>query len=161
MLLSITNELPRAAASPLNFATLVLLPGAVIALGLGLLISHLRTWRDQRRQLAAGDEFRYHRRRFLRRTQTSAMLALAGVALFVGQLIPPHAWPSLFVCFWCGVALLLAWVVVLALADAAATRAYVGRLARQRNAERSALEQELIRLRRRSQNGQPPEPPAD
>lgn len=161
MLLSITSALPRAAASPLNFATLVLLPSAVVALGLGLLISHLRTWRDKRRQLAAGDEYRYHRRRFLRRMQTSAMLTLAGLALFIGQLIPPHAWPSLFVFFWCGVALLLAWVVVLALADAAATRAYLGRLERQRNAERAALEQELIRLRRRGQNSKPPEPPAD
>lgn len=161
MLLTITSVLPHAASSPLSLATLVLLPGAVIALGLGLLISHLRTWRSKRRELAAGDEFRYHRRRFLRRMQTSAMLALAGAALFVGQLIPPHVWPSLFVFFWCGVALLLVWVVVLALADAAATRAYLGRLQRQRNAERSVLEQELIRLRRRSQNGQPPEPPAD
>lgn len=161
MLLTITNALPRAAAAPLSLLTLVLFPGAVIALGLGLLISHVRTWRNKRSQLAAGDELRYHRRRFLRRVQTSAMLTLAGVALIIGQLIPPHIWPSLFVFFWCGVALLLAWVVLLALADAAATRAYVGRLQQQRTAERSALEQELMQLRRRNQNGHPPEPPVD
>ncbi|HUY92339.1 MAG TPA: hypothetical protein VMV10_26595 [Pirellulales bacterium] len=161
MLLTITNALPRAAASPSNLVTLVLFPGAVIALGLGLMISHVRSWRRNQGQFAAGDERRYYRRRFLRRVQTSAMLALAGLALIVGQLIPPHVWPSLFVFFWCGVALLLAWVVVLALADAAATRAYVGRLRRQRTAERSQLEQELMRLRRGSQNGHPPDPPVD
>lgn len=159
MLLSITISLPRP-ASPLDWLTLVLFPGAVIALGVGLLVSHWRAWRRMRGQLAAGDEQLHFRRRFLRRLQTSALLTLAGVGLIVGQLIPPRVWPSLFVCFWCAVALLLMWIALLAMADAAATRAYIGRLQRKRNAERSELEQELMRLKRRSQNGQPRDPPA-
>ena len=160
MLLSIMIPLPRP-ASPLDWFTLVVFPGAVIALGAGLLVSHWRTWRRMQGQLAAGDEQRHFRRRFLRRLQTSALLTLAGVGLIVGQLIPPRNWPSLFVFFWCAVALLLLWVVLLALADAAATRAYVARLLQKRNAERSALEQELVRLKRGGQNGQPRDPSAD
>jgi len=161
MLLTITTSLQPVAATPLDLITLVVLPGAVIALGLGMLISHLRSWRRVQGQLAAGDERRHFRRRFLRRLQTSALLTLAGIALVVGQLISPRAWPTLFVFFWCGVALLLAWVILLALADAAATRAYIGRLRSQRTAERSKLEQELMRIKRRRQEGQPQEPPAD
>lgn len=161
MLLTISTSLRPAAATPLDWITLVALPGAVIALGLGMLISHLRSWRRMQGQLASGDERRHFRRRFLRRLQTSALLTLAGIALIVGQLISPRVWPSLFVFFWCGVALLLVWVILLAMADAAATRAYVGRLRMQRTAERSKLEQELMRIKRRRQEGQPQEPPAD
>ena len=160
MLLSIMSSLPRASSS-VDWLTLALFPGAVIALGLALMVSHLRTWRRMRGQLAVADERRHFRRRFLRRLQTSALLTLAGIGLIVGQLIPPRVWPSLFVVFWCGLMLLLVWVVLLALADAAATRAYVGRLQRQRTAERSELEQELMRIKRSRQNGQPPEPPVD
>lgn len=160
MFLTIAASRPPV-ASPLDLISLVLLPGVVIALGLGLLISHLRSWRGMKDQFAGVDERRHFRRRFLRRLQTSALLTLAGVALIVGQLIPARAWPSLFVFFWCGVVLLLMWVVLLALADAASTRAYVGRLRNQRSAERSKLEQELMRLKRLRQDGRPPDPPAD
>lgn len=161
MLLTVTTFQTLDLTPRLEIVALVVLPGAVILLAVGLLVSHWRTWRSTMTQAAGEAERNYQRRRFRRRMQTSAMLALAGVALVIGQLIPPRMFPTLFVFFWTGVVLLLFWVVLLALADAAATRNHVGRLQRERSAERSRLEEELLRLKRQRQDGPPHEPPGD
>lgn len=161
MLLTITAFPAFDLGPQLEVVTLVVLPGAVILLAIGLLVSHWRTWRRQKAQADNEAERSYQRRRFRRRMQTSAMLALAGVALIVGQLIPPQTRPSLFVFFWTGVVLLLFWVVLLALADATATRHHVRRLLRERTTERSQLQDELLRLKRQRRNGAPHEPPGD
>ena len=161
MFLTITTSRTLDAAPRLEIVALAVLPGAVILLAIALLVSHWRTWRSAGLHSTNESERSYQRRRFRRRMQTSAMLALAGVALVIGQLIPPQAHPSLFVFFWTGVVLLLFWVVLLALADAAATRSHVGRLLRERTAERSRLEQELLRLKRRKSDDLPPGPPGD
>jgi hypothetical protein len=161
MFLTVTTVPAFDLTPQLEIVALVVLPGAVILLAVALLVSHWRTWRSTTSQAASEAERNYQRRRFRRRMQTSAMLALAGVALVIGQLIPPRAHPSLFVFFWTGVVLLLFWVVLLALADAAATRNHVGRLLRERSAERSRLEAELLRLKRQRQDGSAHEPPGD
>ncbi|HEV7224687.1 MAG TPA: hypothetical protein VGN42_18395 [Pirellulales bacterium] len=161
MFLTITTSRTLDAAPRLELVALAVLPGAVILLAVALLVSHWRTWRSTGLHSASESERSYQRRRFRRRMQTSAMLALVGVALIVGQLIPAATRPSLFVFFWTGVVLLLFWVVLLALADAAATRNHARRLLSERTAERSRLEEELVRLKRRKNDDSPPAPPGD
>jgi hypothetical protein len=82
--------------------------------------------------------------------QTSIMLAIIGAALIVGQWIPPRTWPSTYILFWCGVVAGVFWVVLLAAADVVSTGARLGRLNRQRAAEQSRLQAELIRLKRKT-----------
>lgn len=124
-----------------------LFPIAIILLAVAMMVSHWRSWRQASSE---GDdaERSFQRRRFRRRMQTSLMLALIGVALIVGQWIPPRIWPSTYVFFWCGVAAMVFWVILLAGADFVATSTRLGRLHRQRAAEQSRLQAELIRLKR-------------
>lgn len=137
-------------------------PAAIILLAAVMMISHWRTWQANRWQSADEAEQVYQRRRFRRRMQTSALLALVGVALIAGQKISPRLWPTTYVLFWCGVMLMLFWVVLLAGADVAATRVHVGRLHRQRAAERSRLQAELLRMKReRKQQAEQSRPSSD
>jgi hypothetical protein len=147
-------------ADPPSFKLVVsyVFPGAIILLALAMIVSHWRTWRATADQNCDDAERAYQQRRFRRRMQTSVMLGLIGAALIVGQWIPPRIWPSTYVVFWCGVVLMVFWVVLLAGADFLSTSARVGRLQRQRAAEQSRLQAELIRLKRqRAEQEQPPE----
>ncbi|MEX0710790.1 MAG: hypothetical protein WD278_00485 [Pirellulales bacterium] len=130
----------------MDVAWQILFPLLILCLAAGLLHSHLRTWRWARGASLDRLEYDFRRRQFRRRVQASAMLALVGIALFAGQLLPWRRWPSLYVFFWCGVMLLVFWVALLALADVIATNAYARRLRTQRLVEqaqrRARLEEE-------------------
>lgn len=163
LLLPLAANAPVAPAPPsLKLVVSYVFPGAIIMLAVAMIVSHWRTWRSMAGHNCDDAERTYQRRRFRRRMQTSVMLALIGVALIVGQWIPPRIWPSTYVFFWCGVVLMVFWVVLLAGADFLATSTRIGRLQRQRAAEQSRLQAELIRLKRqRAQQEQPPEPGDD
>ncbi|HJT34767.1 MAG TPA: hypothetical protein VJ783_22260 [Pirellulales bacterium] len=134
------------AERPLALAWLAwLIPLAIIALGVALLVWHWQSWRGTRGQESDASEVTYQRRRFRRRAQTSGMLVLLGAAMAGGQAIAPDEHPSLFVFFWSGVALLALWAMALALTDMLATRAHLGRLMRRQSAERAKLQAELTR----------------
>ncbi len=141
-----TFQLP--AARPLQLVVNYVFPGAIMLLAVVMMIWHWRTWRLALSHGVPDAEQGYQRRRFRRRMQTSFVLAIIGAALIIGQWIPPLARPSLYVFFWCGVVLLVLWVIVLAGADFAAASTHLSRLHRQRAAERSRLQAELIRLAR-------------
>lgn len=141
-----TFQLP--AARPWQFVVNYAFPGAIILVAMLMMIWHWRSWRLALSHGVADAEQGYQRRRFRRRMQTSIVLAIIGAALIVGQWIPPLARPSLYVFFWCGVVLLVLWVILLAGADFAAASTHLSRLHRQRAAERSRLQAELIRLAR-------------
>jgi hypothetical protein len=85
-------------------------------------------------------------RRFRRRMQASGMLAVAAVALTVGMAIPRDRYPSLFVFFWCGVMLLVVWMLLLAVGDAVSTSLHANRLRREHRIETARLKAEMERL---------------
>lgn len=143
----------------MGIVTTVLFPGLVVALAGGLIAFHLRAWRASRFQALGRVERDFHRRQFRRRMQASSMMALLGVALFSGQLIPRERWQWFYVSFWCGVFLVVLWVVGLALADAVATANHVARLKRQRLAEHAQLQAALRRVQGGRRNGHPLDPP--
>ena len=140
----------------MNAVTLYLVPLAIVTLSGFLMAWHVRQWRAEQAGDQNADERRYQRGRFRRRMQASAMLCLAGTAMYAGQLIDAQRTPTLYVFFWCGVALLVFWVMSLALADILATRLHIARLKRQRLVEEAKLQAELARARGSNGNGQVP-----
>lgn len=106
-------------------------------------------WKSGPAQLPDGDEARTHLARQLRRRlQVSAMLALVGVMIPFGDLMPIfRRSPRLFFVFWVSVLGLVAWIVVLALGDLASNLARTRVARSQLDAERKALEHEIRRYR--------------
>jgi len=120
----------------------------LLACAAGLLAWHLLSWRADRRRRLEPNELEYRRRQFRRRMQTTTMLALLAVSLPIGQWLVTR-WPQGGVVFWGLVLFLLAWVVVLALADVWATRFYYGRLRDRNQLEQTRLKAQLWQLRER------------
>ena len=134
----------------------IVVPVAVAALGVWLLVAHWRVWQKVRATAAEARELEFQRRRYRRRMQTSGILALLGLAMLGGQAIAADKHPSLFVYFWCAVALLAVWAMALALADVISTRLYFKGLLRQQIVERAKLQAQLARIEK-EQAGPPPE----
>jgi uncharacterized iron-regulated membrane protein len=123
---------------------------------LGGAVSAWYQWRYRRPDSEADDLSRQHAARQLRRRlQVSALLALIGILIPLGDQLPLFRQaPVAFVFFWAAVLLLTAWIGLLALADFASARAY-HRVAniRLRQARRE-LEEQLQQYRART-NGHP------
>jgi hypothetical protein len=129
-----------------------LVVGAVlVGLGVVLIVSHVRTWHDQRTDPALDEADRlYYQRRFRRRVQVSGMLALIGVLIAVGDtLLPLQRQPLWTTLYWIGVLLLLGWVILLGFGDfwSTAARAKI-EMARMRQRRRE-LERQIVEFKHR------------
>lgn len=118
--------------------------------GLGLLAAavawmlwHVRGWRGAQRAALEPAEYEFRRRQFRRRIQTSGLLAALAVALLIGPHIEDPFWATWY---WIGVLALLVWLVLLALADIAATHLHFARVRDEFRAEEAALRHELRRV---------------
>ena len=128
----------------------------LLLVAVGLMILHYRTWSLAQKQELDGDAQKYRRRQFRRRMQTSALMGVLAVALFVGRLIigPPLVGPKwLVVVFWAGVMLVLGCVFLLALLDIWATKYHFGRLRQTYQIEQTKLKAELRRIQATRGNG--------
>ncbi len=98
----------------------------------------------------------YFRSQFYRRLIGSSLLVAVGAAIFAGlNLIDPHTSPRLFIWFWLGVMLAVAWLLLISAADLAAIRRYARRHARELRSDHTALMVESRTLLGRGQgNGQ-------
>jgi hypothetical protein len=134
----------------------IALPLAIVALGVLLLVLHRRAWQAARRSLTDGAELAFQGRRYRRRLQTSGLLVLLGVAMEGGQCIAADKRPSLFVFFWCAVAMLAVWVLALAVCDVIATRMHLRQQMRQQLIERAKLQAELTRIQAQRDRPAPP-----
>jgi hypothetical protein len=118
-----------------------------LLIAVGLVISHVRAWRAYQRQSLTGEELDYRRRQCRRRVQTSVILAVLAVAMFVGTLITFQLRSPMFtVIFWGVFLLILGWVAVLAAADMLATRRHFSRVRSDTLVERAILQAELRRI---------------
>jgi hypothetical protein len=134
-----------------------LVSSLLVACAAGLMVWHVGAWRAAGRGQWDAAEHDYRRRQFRRRMQTSAMLGVAGAAIFVGQLLVPWAGSALFtVLFWGGTVLLLLWIALLAVADIVATKYHFGRLRHDNLVEQARLQAEIRRLQAARRNGEPP-----
>jgi len=125
----------------------------------GLMGWHRRVWKRLQEEESDQEEREFHRRQYRRRMQTSAMLGVLGVAIFVGQLliVGIDSRPVLVI-YWSGVLLLVLWLVLLALADITATSFYYSREKNQFIVDHAKLQGELRRARAEKakvRNGKP------
>jgi hypothetical protein len=134
------------------------------ALGVGLLVSHQRTWRSQQDDPALSDEERaFLHRRYRRRMQTSGMLSLLGILIGVGDALlviqkQQPIWPTLY---WIGVLLLTGWVMLLAFGDLMSTAARAkAELARARQKQRE-LERQVVEFKNRLRGDASTDPDRD
>lgn len=86
------------------------------------------------------------KKRYRRRMQTSTMVGFVGIAILAGRLFPAEDPSIVTVFYWAGVALLVLWMALLALADMIATRVHYGAQRRKFDGERAKLEAQLRRL---------------
>lgn len=94
-----------------------------------------------------GRERDHLRRRYRRRIQTSTLLGVVGVAILGGRLFPPDQARLANVIYWFCLTLLVLWMALLGVADIIATRLYFGRLRRNVEIQRTALEAQLRRAK--------------
>lgn len=125
----------------------------LVLAAVGLIWMHWRTWQqalDAPHENA--EEQRFAWLQFRRRVQSSGMIGLVGLGIFIGQFIRS---PVVWVFFWTGIALLLVWILLLALADAFATQQHFGRLRRQEFADHVREQAKLSRqLKNRSEESE-------
>jgi hypothetical protein len=123
---------------------------------LGLMYWHLLSWRRlQTAELALGDKDFYFRQ-FRRRIQTSAMLGILALGLFVGELLTWWIKSELFfIVYWGATLLLVVWVALLAAVDIWATQYHFGKLRQKCLVEQAKLHAEIRRAQAARGNGKP------
>lgn len=118
----------------------------LIAVGVGL---GWFQWRFRRPQ--ADDDPLAHRhaqRQLVRRLQVSGLMVLVGILIPLGDLLPVfRRAPLVFALYWVAILCLMLWIMLLALGDFAAARAFHSRAQRQLLRQQSELERQLNRLR--------------
>ncbi len=150
--------------SPMDHLPSYLL-AVVLCLAAAILITrHIRAWQRQADEELGERELKFYRRQFRRRIQTSALIGLLGAAILGGQLLidKVHSW-RLQVAWWIGIVALVLWIVLLAIADLAATSFFYSREKSDFVVEHAKLQAELRKAReeesqmkkQRSQNGKP------
>jgi hypothetical protein len=96
------------------------------------------------------EERAYRGRQFRRRMQASALIGVIGLAVLGGLWVEGPPSEALY---WCGVLLIVIWLVMLAGADAVSTQSYFRDVQKRRAQEHAALQEEIDRYRRLEGNG--------
>ncbi|MGO9109618.1 MAG: hypothetical protein ACLP9L_10315 [Thermoguttaceae bacterium] len=142
-----------------NYLSSILIALVLCVSSAGLIAWHIRAWKRLQHADIDQSERDFRRRQFRRRMQTSAMLGLLGVAIFIGQLLlTPATSRLLLVIYWSSVLVLLLWMAILAVADMAATSFYYSREKNNYIVEHARLQGELLRAREKEakvRNGKP------
>ena len=114
-----------------------------------LILSHVLSWQKFQQEAAGKDKIEtdYRARQYRRRLQVSAMLGIAAVAMLIGLLISWRDYPSVFVFWWTGIVVLVGWIILLAMADALATRRFFRRVRQERAVEEARWQAKLNRPR--------------
>ena len=118
----------------LIFATVLF---AIAAL---LMLQHEWTWRKVLRNEKDQREVDFARRQYRRRVQTSGLIGVVAIAIALSGWVEQST-VALF--FWLGVALVVVWILLLALADWAISYAHFQRIHKRHLAEHAALQAEL------------------
>ena len=133
----------------------------LIATGLLMMRAHVQAWRAEKNDPTIEDDQRtFFYKRYRRRMQTSAMIAVIGVLIPFGVLVlrpglfaDAQQQVRVFTFFWASVLLLAVWVILLGVGDLLSTSAQSRvALARIRLKQRE-LEQQIAEIRRRHSNG--------
>ena len=117
----------------------------VLLVAVGLVASHLRHWRRIEESQPEPLEYDFRRRQMRRRVQTSTMLGVLAVAIFISPWMNGDVW--LFTLYCLAMLVLVGWVAALAMVDFWATRQHYERLGDIYLAEEAKTKAELRRIR--------------
>lgn len=123
----------------------IIVGALVLAAGTLLMTRHRAALQESRRQKQTTREEEFAWRRFRRRMQASAMMAVIGIGLMLGQL-PMSPLVALF--YWGGVLLIVLWMMLLALADALNSYWYFRRVRQHQLRQHSSMTARLNAMRR-------------
>jgi hypothetical protein len=131
----------------------------LVTAGVSLVRAHGRTWRRQQTDPTLEEADRiYYGRRYRRRMRISAVLAILGVLIGLGDALLPFQkrHPGPISLYWIGVLLLTCWIMLLGFADFWSTAAYTrAELARVRKKQRE-LERRVVEFKHRNLDAQGP-----
>jgi hypothetical protein len=96
----------------------------LVVLSLVLLAFHWAAWRKADHGGLSEREQQFTRRQFRRRTQASGMLGAIGLLMLTAQSVEEK---TMSLALWLAILCAVAWVILMALIDWWATRAYYGR----------------------------------
>jgi small-conductance mechanosensitive channel len=119
---------------------------ALVTIGGFMIRGHLRSWAERQAQgIADPADLLHYYGQYRRRIQTSALIIIIGILIFVGDVISEQIGPKLFGWYWVVVLILVCYLILLAVLDglstASHTRAALARLrAQRRQLERHAAE---------------------
>jgi MFS family permease len=122
----------------------------LLAISVGMIVSQRQAWRRVLASQRSAEEREFALRQVQRRMQTGALVGLLAVAMFVGDWITSPAWS---LAFWCMIAMLVLWVLILALLDVRATRRHYSQLLRANRAEERRWHTEALRHKDEYRNG--------
>jgi hypothetical protein len=128
----------------------ILVAAAILAAAVTLSFWHLHVRRGHRRADLTPGQYDFYRRQFRRRIQISAMLGLLAVTLAGSSWPLPRLVEVLLLLV---MLLLVAWIVLLALVDALASRLHFDRLRNEYVIEQAKLEVKARQLRSVGGNG--------
>jgi hypothetical protein len=138
-----------------NWIPAAVFGGSLVLLGAGMMYGHARAWQQQRADESLEDADRQHlRNRYLRRMQTSAVVAFTGCLIGIGDAFIWQLGPAVATFYWLFVIMLVFWISLLALGDLTSVRTHSQTAMTQLEATRKELESELAKHRHRS-NGKP------
>jgi type VI protein secretion system component VasK len=122
----------------------------LLAISAGLIISQRRAWRVVVESQRSAKEREFALRQIQRRMQMGTLVGVLAIAIMAGDWITSLAWA---LAFWSMIALLVLWVVLLAVADLRATRRHFGQLLRANRAEEIRWQTEALRHKEEYRNG--------
>lgn len=128
------------------------LSATLVTISLGLIIWHIRSWREADHGGLGEAEHSFHARRYRRRLQASAMVGVIGL-LLLGELWLKD--PRVMLLYWSGVVLLLVWLLLLAASDWLASRLHFRGQLNRLQQERSLLQADIDKLRRERKKSTP------
>ncbi len=132
-------------------------PSACVCLVLATLSAvlvrgHLRSWaKRQTEEFSDPADLLHYQNQHRRRLQTSILIGLIGILIFVGDLISEQIGPGKFAIYWIGVLLLVGYLVTLALLDALATATHMKASLARLRAQRRQIERQAAEMKERPQ----------
>ena len=134
----------------------------LVVLGVFMIRSHLRSWRRHRDDSSLAErELQYCFAQYRRRLQTSAIIILLGVLLFVGdvalsRVLTEEDFAGVFGIYWIVVLCLTLWIVVLAWGDITAIRIHSKTVLNRHLRKQRELETQLAEFKKRHSNPEAP-----
>lgn len=134
-----------------NWIPAAVFGGSLFLLGAGMMFGHVRAWKEQQRDDSLSDTDTQHlRNRYVRRMQVSAMVAIVGCLIGIGDAFVWQLGPVFATVYWLIVILFSFWIGVLAIGDLTSVRTHSKTALSQLESKRKELEAELAEHRHRS-----------